>query len=229
MEKDMKRNVLFVSVHPDDETLGCGGTILKHKALGDEINWLNVTDIDNNHPFNFAPELVMKRQVTIEKVKESYSFNKCLNLKFYTMLLDTVGLSSLIKQISKAINEIQPDTLYIPNRSDVHSDHKITFQAIYSCTKQFRYPFIKRVLMYETLSESEFAPALAENAFIPNVFVDIADYLEDKLKIMELYDTEIMPDPLPRSKYAIRALAAYRGSRICVQYAEAFQSLMEIL
>ena len=98
MEKDMKRNVLFVSVHPDDETLGCGGTILKHKALGDAINWLNVTDIANDHPFNFAPEIVVKRQVTIEKVKESYSFNKCLNLKFYTMLLDTVGLSSLIKR-----------------------------------------------------------------------------------------------------------------------------------
>lgn len=228
MEKDMKRNVLFVSVHPDDETLGCGGTILKHKALGDTINWLNVTDIDNNHPLGFSTDLIRETQVSIDKVKDSYGFIKCINLKFYTMLLDTVGLSSLIKQISKAINEIQPDTLYIPNRSDVHSDHKITFQAIYSCTKQFRYPFIKRVLMYETLSETEFAPALAENAFIPNVFVDISDYLEDKLKIMELYDTEIMPDPLPRSKYAIRALAAYRGSRIGVQYAEVFQSLLEI-
>ena len=225
----MKRNVLFVSVHPDDETLGCGGTILKHKALGDTINWLNITDADNNHPFGFSPEMIMKRQLTIEKVKRTYEFSKCINLKFYTQLLDTEGLSYLMKEISKAIKEIQPDTLYIPNRSDVHSDHKIAFQAIYSCTKQFRYPFIKRVLMYETLSETEFAPSLVENAFIPNVFVDISEYLEDKLKIMELYDTEIMPNPLPRSKYAIRALAAYRGSRIGVQYAEAFQSLLEII
>ena len=83
--------------------------------------------------------------------------------------------------------------------------------------------------MYETLSETEFTPALSENAFIPNVFIDISDYLEEKLKIMELYNTEIMPDPLPRSKYSIKALAAYRGSRIGVQYAEAFQSLLEII
>lgn len=225
----MGKNVLFVSVHPDDETLGCGGTILKHKALGDIINWLNITDIDNNHPLGFSSEVVRERQITIDKVKDSYGFIKSKNLKFYTMLLDTIGISSLIKKISETINEIQPDTLYIPNRSDVHSDHRISFQAIYSCTKQFRYPFIKRVLMYETLSETEFTPALAENAFIPNVFVDISDYLEEKLNIMELYNTEIMPDPLPRSKYSIKALAAYRGSRIGVQYAEAFQSLLEIV
>ena len=228
MTEDMKRNVLFVSVHPDDETLGCGGTILKHKALGDTINWLNITDVDNNHPFGFSPEFVMTRQFTIEKVKQTYEFNKCINLKFYTQLLDTEGLSYLIKKISEAINEIQPDTLYIPNRSDVHSDHKIAFQAIYSCTKQFRYPLIKRVIMYETLSETEFAPALVENVFIPNTFVDITDYIEKKIEIMKLYDTEIMPDSLPRSAHAIKGLAAFRGSRIGVQYAEAFQSLFEI-
>ena len=97
----MKRNVLFISVHPDDETLGCGGTILKHKSNGDTINWLNITGIDNNHPFGFSPEQVMKRQLTIEKVKQTYGFNKSINLKFYTQLLDTKGLSSLMKEISE--------------------------------------------------------------------------------------------------------------------------------
>jgi len=209
MVEDMKRNVLFVSVHPDDETLGCGGTILKHKALGDTINWLNITDISNDHPLSFDQEIVIKRQVTIEKVKESYSFNKCINLKFYTMLLDMVGISSLIKNISEGINEIQPDTLYIPNRSDVHSDHRISFQAIYPCKKNYRYSFIKSILMYETLSETEFAPALAENAFIPNTFVDITDYIDKKIEIMKLYDTEIMPDPLPRSVHTIKSISAF--------------------
>ncbi len=205
----MKRNVLFISVHPDDETLGCGGTILKHKSNGDTINWLNITGIDNNHPFGFSPEQVMKRQLTIEKVKQTYGFNKSINLKFYTQLLDTKGLSSLMKEISEAIKEIQPDTLYIPNRSDVHSDHRISFQAIYPCTKNYRYSFIKSILMYETLSETEFAPALAENAFIPNTFVDITDYIDKKIEIMKLYDTEIMPDPLPRSVHTIKSISAF--------------------
>ena len=205
----MKRNVLFISVHPDDETLGCGGTILKHKSNGDTINWLNITGIDNNHPFGFSPEQVMKRQLTIEKVKQTYGFNKSINLKFYTQLLDTKGLSSLMKEISEAIKEIQPDTLYIPNRSDVHSDHRISFQAIYPCTKNYRYPFIKSILMYETLSETEFSPPLAENSFIPNTFVDITDYIDKKIEIMKLYDTEIMPDPLPRSVHTIKSISAF--------------------
>lgn len=82
--------------------------------------------------------------------------------------------------------------------------------------------------MYETLSETEFSPALAENTFIPNTFVDITDYIDKKVEIMKLYETEIMLDPLPRSAHAIKGLAAFRGSRIGVQYAEAFQSLFEI-
>ncbi len=224
----MKRNVLFISVHPDDETLGCGGTILKHKFIGDTISWLNITDIDNNHPFGYTQELIKKTQYSIDNVNLAYGFDSFINLKLHTMRLDTIIFYDLIEKIGVAINNIKPDTLYLPNRSDIHTDHKITFQAVYSCTKQFRYPFIKRVLMYETLSETEFSPALAENAFLPNTFVDITDYIDKKIEIMKLYDTEIMPDPLPRSVHAIKGLAAFRGSRIGVIYAEAFQSLFDI-
>ena len=81
--------------------------------------------------------------------------------------------------------------------------------------------------MYETLSETEFAPALLENAFIPNTFVDITDYIDKKIEIMKLYDTEIMPDPLPRSVHAIKGLAAFRGSRIGVRFAEAFMCIFQ--
>lgn len=81
--------------------------------------------------------------------------------------------------------------------------------------------------MYETLSETEFSPPLAENSFIPNTFVDITDFIEKKIEIMKLYETEIMPDPLPRSAHAIKGLAAFRGSRIGVRYAEAFMSIFQ--
>ena len=113
------------------------------------------------------------------------------------------------------------------NRSDVHSDHRIAFQAIYSCTKSFRKPFIERILMYETLSETEFVPALSENVFIPNVFVDISNYMDKKLEIMQIYKSEIMEGNLPRSLNAIKMLAAFRGSRIGTDYAEAFMLLFE--
>ncbi len=224
----MGKNVLFVSVHPDDETLGCGGTILKHYKCGDQIHWLNLTGPTENHPYNFTQEMINARNKLLKEINALYSFSSFFNLQFPTQMLDTMDQRILITEIFKVYKQIQPDILYIPNRSDIHSDHRVGFSALFAAAKSFRSDFIKRILMYETLSETEFTPALSENAFIPNVFIDISDYLEEKLKIMELYNTEIMPDPLPRSKYSIKALAAYRGSRIGVQYAEAFQSLLEI-
>ena len=137
-------------------------------------------------------------------------------------------ISLIIQKISEAVLEIQPEVIYLQNRSDVHTDHQIIFKAVYACTKNFRYPFIKKILMYETLSETEFAPALRENAFIPNFFVDISDYFEEKIDIMKIYKSEVMDDPFPRSLSSIEALARFRGSRIGVKYAEAFQLLLEI-
>lgn len=222
----MKR-VLFVSVHPDDETLGCGGTILKHKEKGDDIYWLIITGPSVNHPYGFSQEMINQRMSEIEKVSISYSFNKTINLDFPTQLLDEINNRDLINEIDKSIFDIKPNVVYFINRSDIHSDHKIAFEAIYACTKNFRKPFIERILMYETLSETEFSPALIENAFVPNVFVDITKYIEKKIEIFSIYTSEVMPDNFPRSINAIKALAAYRGSRIGVDYAEAFVLLFE--
>jgi LmbE family N-acetylglucosaminyl deacetylase len=82
-------------------------------------------------------------------------------------------------------------------------------------------------LIYECLSETEFTPALPENVFIPNVFIDISNYFEKKLEIIKIYESEIMEEPYPRSISSIEALARYRGSRIGVKYAEAFQLIYE--
>lgn len=110
---------------------------------------------------------------------------------------------------------------------DVHSDHRIAFEAVYSCTKSFRKPYIEQIYMMETLSETEFAPAIPVLSFVPNVYVDITDFFEKKIEIMKLYDTEIMQAPYPRSLTTIESLARYRGSRAGVEFAEAFMLLYE--
>jgi LmbE family N-acetylglucosaminyl deacetylase len=220
--------VLFISVHPDDETLGCGGTILRHKELGDHIYWLNIANMSLSHPHGFSKERVDHINKTVDRVSELYGFEKTVNLDLYEALLDEYPMFDFIQKIDEVIHDVQPQVIYIPNRSDVQSDHRIAFEAIYACTKNFRKPYIRKLLMYETLSETEYAPALSQNAFIPNVFIDISPYLEKKIAIMKLYDIEIMEYPLPRSPHAIRGLAAFRGSRIGVKYAEAFQLLFQI-
>ena len=221
--------ILFVSVHPDDETLGCGGAILKLKHEGKRIFWLNISSASISHPYGFTQEFIDNRNKMIHRIQSSFRFDGYKDLQHPTQMLESVEPRILISSIKRAYDLYEPDTILVPNRSDIHSDHRIAFDALFSAAKNFRSPYIREILMYETLSETEFAPALSDRAFVPNTFVDISDYIEEKIRIMQLYDTEIMPDPLPRSIHAIRGLAAYRGSRISVKYAEAFQSLYRVL
>jgi LmbE family N-acetylglucosaminyl deacetylase len=213
--------VIIISAHPDDETLGAGGTILKHKQNGDEVNWLIVTNVFESE--GFSKERVMSRKQEIEEVSKSYSFNKVYNLGYPTMKLNDTLLLNLVNKISQIFQELQPEIIYVMNRSDAHSDHRIVFDAVMSCTKSFRYPYVKKVLMYECLSETEFAPILPEKVFQPNYFVDISEFLNKKIAIMKIFDSELGEHPFPRSIKNIEALATYRGATIGVNHAEAFQ------
>ncbi len=219
--------VLVVAVHGDDETLGCGGTLLKHKAQGDEIHWLLITGPTENHPFNFSKDVIAKRNETIKKVGEMYDFDSISYLALPTIFVHQVDFGDIVHKVSSVINEVRPNIIYMMNNNDVHSDHRVSFDAVYSCTKSFRYPFVEKIYMMETLSETEFAPAISSKTFIPNVYVDITDYIDKKLEIMAQYDTEVMKEPYPRSLSSIKALARLRGSRAGVMYAEAFQLLYE--
>jgi LmbE family N-acetylglucosaminyl deacetylase len=219
------KKILFIAVHPDDETLGSGGSILKHKAKGDQIFWLIITKANQN--IAKTPNFNEIQTDYVNRVAKEYDFDGWKQLNFLTTTLDQHPLVDIIGEISNYIYSIQPEVIYLHHFADVHSDHRVSFDAVYSCTKNFRYPFIERILLFETLSETEFAPAIRNNAFVPNVFNDITQYMEKKLKIMELYTTEQMEEPLPRALSTIRALGRYRGSRIGVEYAEAFSLLFE--
>lgn len=219
--------VLVIAVHPDDETLGCGGTLLKHKAQGDEIYWLVVTGpIKGDHPA-FTDDFINRRDALVDRVSSEYGFNETIKLNLPTQKLHAVDLKDIILKVSEVLKRIQPDTIYMMYNNDVHSDHRVAFEAAYSCTKSFRYPFIKRILMIEALSETEFALATQGTTFVPNVYVDITSYLNKKLEIMSLFEGELMEEPWPRSLSSIKALARVRGSRAGVMYAEAFQLLYE--
>jgi LmbE family N-acetylglucosaminyl deacetylase len=219
--------VLVVAVHADDETLGCGGTLLKHKAQGDEIYWLLLTGPTHNHPSQFTDERIQTRKEIVDCIRDAYGFDGLEYLELPTQLLHTLDLRDIIKKISEVFKRIQPNVIYTMFANDVHSDHRVAFDAVYSCTKSFRYPFIEKIYMMEALSETEFALSVPAKTFIPNVFVDITDFIDRKLEIMQMYPKEVMQEPYPRSLSSIKALARVRGSRAGVMYAEAFQLLYE--
>jgi LmbE family N-acetylglucosaminyl deacetylase len=220
------RKILVIAVHPDDETLGCGGTILRHKEDNDEIHWLIVTNISEAN--GFKDKVIQRRQEEIKIVNELYNFDSITKLDLPTVKLDELTTGEVIGKISQAIKKIEPEIIYLQYRGDAHSDHLIVFDATMTCSKSFRYPYIKEIYAMETLSETEFSAPLIHNAFIPNHYVDISNYIDQKIEIMKIYESELQEHPFPRSERNIRALATLRGAYAGVDSAEAFMCLKSI-
>ncbi len=215
------KKIIIISAHPDDEILGAGGTLLKHKADGHDLAWIIVTSISETSMF--SKDRVATRKNEIDKITDMVGFKSVYHLNYPTMSLNSATANEMIPKISAIFLEFQPEVIYVMNRSDAHSDHRYTFDAVVACTKSFRYPFIKKVLMYECISETEFAPTLPEKMFMPNYFVNITDFFIEKLALMQVYQSELGEHPFPRSLKNIEALAIFRGASVDVEYAEAFQ------
>ncbi|QDQ01375.1 PIG-L family deacetylase [Lysinibacillus fusiformis] len=219
----MSKNIVVVTPHPDDETLGCGGTLLKYKEKGYNLYWLIVTGMGET----FTKERKQQRQNEIDIVTNAYDFKEVFQLDFPTAELDHIPMGDIIGRISQVFSKITPHIVFTPYPGDIHSDHKVVFDATMSCTKWFRYPSVERVLAYETLSETDFSINPDVNGFRPNVYINIDGFLEEKIRIMNIYASEISAFPFPRSEKAIRSLAYLRGVASGYEEAEAFMLLKE--
>lgn len=220
--------VLAISAHPDDEALGCGGTLLKHSVLGDTLFWLIATQV---YEPQWPRGIIERKAVEVQRVVKALGVEQCFRLGFPTVRLDTIALVDLIERIQDAISEVKPEIVYLTHDGDVHTDHHAVFTATLSVLKAFymRKWGVRRILCYETLSSTEAAPPQFHRMFVPNVYSDITPYIEQKIEIMGLYETEYQQDPLPRGSSAIRALARYRGATVGVEYAEAFALVREVI
>lgn len=218
--------VLVVAPHPDDESLGCGGTLLRHISEGDSVHWLIVTTMTAKQ--GFSEDRIAKRRTEINSVASAYGFFDVHRIGLPTTRLDTIAAGDLVSAISNVFQAVRPNTVYLPYRNDAHSDHAAVFDATTSCCKSFRHPSIKRVYAYETLSETEFGLRPDDSGFRPNLFIDISDRLERKIQILNLYAGEMGTFPFPRSEECVRAQAVLRGSQAGAHAAEAFMVLKEI-
>ena len=222
----IKGRKLFIAPHPDDESFGCGGTILKHKDNGDDIFWLIVTSGSSKD--GFSQSVIKNMNVQVQNINSYYKFSEHKRLTFPSTRIDEISLGQVVKKINSFINKIKPDTIYINFRNDVHSDHKAVFDATWSCCKSFRNPFIKSVYAYETLSETDFSHNLS-SSFNPNTYNDITKYLNGKIEAIKIYKSELKEAPYPRSVENVKYLAKLRGSNINTGAAEAFICLKNIL
>lgn len=223
--------ILVIAAHPDDETLGVGGTIAKHIAEGDEVFvYILGEGVAGRHGEEVINEIKKQAVQAVEVLGV-----KAENVEFGGFLkdyrFDPTHLTELICKIEEKIEKTSPTIIYTHHAGDANSDHGIVYRAtmaavrpIARCNKN-----IKRVLCYETISSTEQSFQLPSTQFCPNVFVDISDYIEIKIKTLEFYKTEMQEWSHPRSFEGVRHLAGYRGCAVKKSAAEAFMLMREVI
>ena len=147
------KSMVVIAPHPDDETLGCGGTILRHVRSGDSVHWIIVTGMTNES--GYSDSKISARAMEIGKVAQKYGFASTTQLEFPPKDLDKVPLANIIDKLGDCFNTIKPNIVLVPFRGDAHTDHRITFEAACACTKWFRFPSVEQVWAYETISETK--------------------------------------------------------------------------
>jgi len=214
-------NTLVIAPHPDDELLGCGGTLLRKASENEKIGWVIMTSMKKED--GWSEDRINKRENEIEKVRKALKIKKenVYRLNFSPARLDEYAQGEIIEAVSKVFKDFKPQEIFIPHSGDVHSDHRVCFNAVEACTKWFRHSYIEKVITYETISETD-AGIENINPFKPNIFVDISETLQMKWDLLQIYESEIKNFPFPRSEKAIKSLARYRGSQSGFNAAEAF-------
>ena len=211
----MNKKVLVFAPHNDDEVLGVGGTIAKMAKNGYEIVVCEVTSGKKEERVNLIKQ-------------EAYAAHKILGVRQTIFLnLPVVSLNEVSKvdinaKFVEVVKDVQPSVVFIPHRGDMHLDHRVVAESAMVAIRPLEAPFVEDVFAYETLSETEWNIAAADNVFIPTVWSDISNELDIKLKAMSCYKTQVREFPHPRSLDVLRALAELRGSTVGVRAAEAF-------
>ena len=219
----IKKNnsVLVVAAHPDDEAIGCFGTLLKHYKFGDEINIIFLSDGVSSRGINKKKKYERKKNcLKVLKIIGLKSENVFF-LDYPDNMIDTVPLLDVIKNIEEIKKKIQPNVLYTHFSNDLNIDHRIAYQAAITASRPSKNETIKKILCFEIVSSTEWSDK-NKQIFSPNYFVDISKFINRKLKALAIYDKEIKKSPNARSLENIKNLALLRGSRAGVNYAEAF-------
>lgn len=224
-------NVLVVAAHPDDELLGVGGTIRLLVNEGVSAHALilaeGLTSRKTCRDETSKEELLQLQKNALAASKEvGYaSVDFC---GFPDNRMDEVDLLDIVKVISAYIEKYNPDTIFTHHHGDLNIDHQKTCEAVLIACRPVGEYSVKRIYAFETPSSTEWNFRYVE-PFCPNVFFDVTDTLEAKVRGLDCYKSESAQYPHPRSPEALRALGRYRGSNVGVMFSEGFELLREIV
>lgn len=219
------KKILIIAAHPDDEVLGCFGTISKLIKEGHEAYTLilgegKTSRFANKDQINHEEFKILESEAL--KANQSIGIKELFREKFPDNRFDSVPLLDLIKSIEKIKNTLKPNIIFTHYAKDLNIDHQITFKAVLTATRPLANESVKEIYSFEVLSSTEWN---YPTSFSPNVFFDIDDSLEDKIKAMSYYQSELCEFPHPRSLEGIKFQAQYHGLRVGLKNAEAFKSI----
>lgn len=223
------KDVLVFAAHPDDELLGLGGTVRRLVNEGKTVRAVILAE-------GITSRADRRDKADFDELKELQSdARKAAEIVGYTSIdfcgypdnrMDSVDLLDVIKTVLSFVDKYKPDTIFTHHHGDLNIDHRITCEAVLTACRPIKGNCVKTILSFETPSSTEWNYNYIE-PFIPNVFFDISETIEKKIKGMACYSSESTTYPHPRSPKALRVLGSYRGSNVGYDYAEAFMLLRD--
>ena len=213
--------ILIVSAHADDEVFGMGGTLLKlSKNKDNDMSWLILSKIWEP---KWSAKEIRGRDIAIKKLNELIGFKSVHHWDYKDNKLDTYSTNELQDRLILLIDQIKPEIIYTPSVWDFNHDHRIACELIEMSTKSYYSRSIKEIIAYEIPSSTDHSFSSIRK-FTPNLYHDITSTIDDKLKALEIFDSELKLFPHPRSKEYVKSLAMVRGGESGVKFAEAFHT-----
>ena len=221
-----ENSVLVIAAHPDDEILGCGGTIARHIKNGDKVAILimadGITSRGKSSTYLLANEL-SERQQCANCANRILGVNNLTLLSYPDNRMDEAVLLDVVKDVEKKMDQLKPSIVYTHHYGDVNVDHAIVHNAVVVACRPQPDNNVKQLLFFEIPSSTEWRPPSSRPLFEPNWFIDISETLDLKLQAIATYGSELRNFPHPRSLAAIEHLARWRGASVGVLAAEAFE------
>jgi LmbE family N-acetylglucosaminyl deacetylase len=225
-EGSIPLRVLVIAAHPDDEVIGAGGAIARHVAHDDEVYWCIVTQ---GYSPPWSEEILATARQQVYDVQKVLGIREVLFCGFPTVKLNTVPNIDLCSALQRVVDQVQPQVVYTTPRDDINQDHRIVYDATLVAARPIPGCSVRRLLCYEASPTARFGLPAGSCGFVPNVFVDISQYLSTKLEALSCYRTELREYPHPRSLEGLRLLAEERGLSVGARAAECFQLIRELV
>lgn len=225
--REMNKIVLVVVAHPDDETLGMGGTIARHSAQGDQVHLLCLSNGVGARGAD--SEAAQKRQQDARKATEKLGVSSTCFLEFPDNAFDGIPLLEIIKAIEAERGKYAPTIVYTHHGSDLNIDHRLTCQAVLTAFRPQPGESCREILAFEVNSSTEWATSVLGTPFAPDTYVDVSAYRSCVLEAYQCYGEEVRPDPHARSVKALEVSLQHRGREVGLSEAEAFVTLRRLI